>query len=60
MIFYNIVTWHLGPKKFTRMSLEKWFNEINEQLLSLNYKATYSFLHWLISDLENGSAVGNK
>jgi hypothetical protein len=60
MIFYNIVTWHLGPKNFTRMSLEKWFHEINEQLKSLDYKATYSFLDWLISDLENGSAVDNK
>ena len=57
LIFYNIIPWHLEPKKITKLAIEKWYSEIKEELLSKNYKALDLFLKWLVDDLKNGSAL---
>jgi hypothetical protein len=60
MLFYNLITWHLGPKKFTRLALEKWYNQIKDTLIANNYDAFYYFIKWLIDDLNNGAALIRK
>jgi hypothetical protein len=60
MIFYNLITWHLEPRKFTRQALEKWMGEIDGELEGLGMGATRSFLLWLIRDMDRGPALADE
>jgi hypothetical protein len=60
MIFYNLITWYLGPKRFTRLALEKWYSQIKDDLVTKEYLAFHDFLKWLIEDLDNGAALIRK
>jgi hypothetical protein len=60
MIFYNVVAWHLEPRKFTRKAIEKWFAEIGEELIERRFVASYAFIKWLVDDMRNGNALTTK
>jgi len=57
-IFYNIVSWHIEPRDFTRQRITEDFDRVRPLLEEAGAAATLAFLSWLIGDLANGSSLG--
>ncbi len=57
-IFYNIVSWHIEPRDFTKQRIIEDFAKVELPLRETGRSATLHFLSWLIGDLENGSSLG--
>ena len=56
MILNNVVTWHISPSRLKKEAINKWLIEIEGKLKARGCRASYCYLSWLISDIENGSA----
>jgi curved DNA-binding protein CbpA len=52
MMFYNFVTYYYEPKKFTKSALNKWFLEIEHELVERKCNNLYWFLKWQIDNLD--------
>jgi hypothetical protein len=52
MMFYNFITYYYEPKKFTKTALNKWFLEIEHELIERKSMNLYWFLKWQIDNLD--------
>jgi len=57
MILYNLVSWHLEPKRFTKVALLRWYADIEGELLDRHMVGAKAFFNWLMHDIENGRGL---